>query len=279
LSFRHFSGIFAPGKCSPESILYSDNLFINVFSAYTSTQEVFFVKRYGQEFMRKEYSQMYRREKEDSPERSKVNAHRIIRQEVNRLKKTGVKLGNVNYLGVGAGKGYTEAGCWRDTLSKLGNVTLLDIAKRKPKTTPKKDGKYSNVSNLEADAMKLPVKDSAIKILSCHMSQDFYPDRDASTREIHRVMEPDGMAAIFLHHPQMFRSILENEPGHAYGHFWRYLMAKEKVFSTAKDIEKHYKSHGFDVEKIEEHAPGRNENKADYWWEVVLRKKSEAGRK
>ena len=234
---------------------------------------MFFVRSYGQEFMRREYSQMYTREKEDSPERSKVNARKLVRAEVGRLERAGADLGKVSYLGVGAGKGYTEAGVWHDALAKVGNVALIDIAKRKPKTVPKPNGKYANVSNLEADAMRLPVKDSSVNILSCHMSQDFYPDRDASTKEISRVMEPDGMAAIFLHHPKMFRTILENEPGHAYGHFWRYLIAKDKVFSSRQDIEKHYKSHGFDVEKIEEHVPGKNENKADYWWEVVLRKK------
>lgn len=269
---------FALRRISPESILYSDNLFINVFSAYSSTQEVFFVKSatpesYGQEFMRREYTSMYAREKEDSPERSKVSARKIIRSEVNRLSRHGVDLGTVNYLGVGAGKGYTEAGVWHEALSKIGNVTLLDIAKRRPKTVPKKNGKYANVANMEADAMRLPVKDNSTDILSCHMSQDFYPDRDGSTAEFGRVLKPGGLAVVFLHHPQMFRQILEYEPGHAYGRFWRHLMAKEKVFSKKQDIENHYKSHGFDVEKVEEHVPGKNEHKTDYWWEVVLRKK------
>jgi ubiquinone/menaquinone biosynthesis C-methylase UbiE len=228
--------------------------------------------------MREAYTRIYQDHKEDSPEGSKIQAHRIIRGEVKRLRKAGVDLGQVNYLGVGAGKGFTEAGCWHDALRHLGSVVLLDIAKRKPKTAPKNHGKYAgkygNVANLEADAMTLPVKDSSIGILSCHMSQDFFPDRDASTREIKRVMEPGGIAAVFLHHPKMFRKIIENDPGHAYGHFWRHLLAKGKLFSSRADIERHYKSHGFDVERIEEHTPGKRDGYADYWWEVVLRKKT-----
>lgn len=220
---------------------------------------------FGSRFMRKTYSEIYRRYKgEDSPETAKNNARRMLRRLASALPD------GSNYLGIGAGSGFTEAGM-KDAFKKFGSVTILDIAKRKPKMGVGRG--QANVLNVEADAQLLPVRPNSMDLVSCLMSQDFYADRDKATKDMFRVMKPGAHAVVFLHHPEMMRRNLEaGRLETAQAAFTAHLLGRQGVFADEEALKSHYSRHGFKVESVHEHVPGRLEPKGDYWWEVVLRK-------
>jgi len=220
---------------------------------------------FGSGFMRGIYSEIYRKHKgEDSPELAKNNARKMLRALASSLPE------GSNYLGIGAGSGFTEAGMGY-AFKKFGSVTILDIAKRRPKMSAKRG--HGNVLNVEADAQVLPIKPDSMDLVSCLMSQDFYADRDVASREMFRVMKPGAHAVVFLHHPEMMRRNLGGgRLETAQAAFTAHLLEKQRLFADKEALKSHYSRHGFKVESVHEHVPGKLEPKGDYWWEVVLRK-------
>ena len=52
------------------------------------------------------------------------------------------------------------------------------------------------ITYLEGRALELPLGDSSFDVATCHHGFQFFPDREAAAREIHRVLRPGGRAAI-----------------------------------------------------------------------------------
>jgi SAM-dependent methyltransferase len=62
---------------------------------------------------------------------------------------------------------------------------MLEIAKAKFKSS-------ETISFQPADAMALPFPDAAFDVVVCQFGVMFYPDKDRSYREVHRVLTPGG---------------------------------------------------------------------------------------
>src|SRR5262245_48977866 len=61
----------------------------------------------------------------------------------------------------------------------------------------------------EGSAMKLPLPDTAFDLVLCQQGLQFFPDRAAALREMHRVLEPGGRLALSVWRP------IEGSPGFA----------------------------------------------------------------
>ncbi len=59
----------------------------------------------------------------------------------------------------------------------------------------------------EGSAMKLPFPDSAFEVVLCQQGLQFFPDRAAALREMHRVLGPGGRLALSVWRP------IEGSPG------------------------------------------------------------------
>lgn len=69
---------------------------------------------------------------------------------------------------------------------------------------------YEPIEYREGDASSLPVRDGEFDIAVCQHAIMFFPDRDASVREMHRALKPNGRVGV-----SVFRSA-ELNPGFGY---------------------------------------------------------------
>jgi SAM-dependent methyltransferase len=70
------------------------------------------------------------------------------------------------------------------------------------------------ITYLEGSALDLPLADRSFDFVTCHHGFQFFPDRLAAAREIHRVLQPDGRVAIAcwtgLEETPVFRAIRDS---------------------------------------------------------------------
>jgi SAM-dependent methyltransferase len=65
------------------------------------------------------------------------------------------------------------------------NEPMLDVARRKFQSEER-------VTLQQADAMDLSFEDGSFDVVTCQFGVMFFPDKDASYREVHRVLKPAG---------------------------------------------------------------------------------------
>ncbi len=223
-------------------------------------------------FLRGYYSKLWKVEKDDSPNFSRLRAARLIRPLARKLPSNSV------YLGIAAGRGVLEKEMWSDALKHFKSVYLLDIADRKPLISRKEAKgkvKYGNVQNVTADSHELPFPDNSVGIISSHMAYDFFDEREKAALEMKRVLKSGGKAIVFLHHPKQEPDAvkgMKKTDGMVF-EFWKKLRQQKRLFETEKQVQDHFQELGFHVESVSEHV---KENPFDdYWWEVVLKKQAE----
>lgn len=224
-------------------------------------------------FVERYYSNFYKRELNDSPDEVIDEASKYIGKLAREVPAGGV------YLGIGAGRGHTEAKVWHTNMRHL-NVHLLDIAKRKPVLIKNgKPGDHLPVVNHTGDAQDLKeFNDESVDLASCVMSQDFYDNRRAATRNAWRVLKPGAKFVLYLHHPEMFRVGLKENADYydtvkpEIKDFWNKLLRRNKLFKNKDDLTRHYMREGFSVLEVSEHTPAEKEDKDNFWWKVVLEK-------
>jgi ubiquinone/menaquinone biosynthesis C-methylase UbiE len=109
-------------------------------------------------------------------------------------------------LRIRPGAAVLDVACGTGVVSRLaaratgptGSVTGVDIgapmlavAKAQPA-----DPDSAPITYLEGSALELPLADSSFDFATCHHGFQFFPDRVAAARELHRVVVPGGRVAI-----------------------------------------------------------------------------------
>jgi ubiquinone/menaquinone biosynthesis C-methylase UbiE len=98
-------------------------------------------------------------------------------------------------LDVACGSGIVarHAARWVGDLGKVVGIELnpamLDVARQVSAYT-------ESVEYLQGDAAALPVSDASFDVVLCQHAIMFFPDREASVREMHRVLKPRGRVAV-----------------------------------------------------------------------------------
>lgn len=70
-------------------------------------------------------------------------------------------------------------------------VPMLAVARSQPAETDS-----APITYLEGSALDLPLADGPFDVATCHHGFQFFPDRVAAIRELHRVLRPGGRVAI-----------------------------------------------------------------------------------
>jgi ubiquinone/menaquinone biosynthesis C-methylase UbiE len=131
-----------------------------------------------------------------------------------------------------------------------------------------------NVQHTRADALHLPFKSSCMDIVFSNMAIDFIPRDSFNTpyEEIYRILKPGKNALFSFHHPNMYRSKLNDGKIEGVEEsvrvHWQWLYDNQVLFHSASDIKyKLQKEVGFQDLVIDLAS-----DESDTWWEVTATK-------
>lgn len=206
------------------------------------------------------YTSVYRTEKHDSPEESRVS---LIRRIVTTL-KSGIPEPQI--LDIGSGPQSLEKQLFSgrpqsdiNFLKKFMFATL-DVAEiYKKKLLAKK------ASHVRADALKLPFKSESFGLVVSNHAIDFLPR--VAFQEARRVLVSGGKVIFYFHHPDMIPDDLSSVRNRMVRQFWQYLKDNEVLFKSEEEITETLQRAGFTLEEIIPNSDGQ-----DKWWEVVASK-------
>jgi ubiquinone/menaquinone biosynthesis C-methylase UbiE len=131
------------------------------------------------------------------------------------------------------------------------SAAMVDLARAKPIPS-----EAAPIEYLVAPAAPLPVDDGAFDLVTCQQGLQFFPDRRAALREMHRALKPSGrlVAAVWREIAQQpsfaaidaaLRECLSAEAAEPYGAPFRW--------PSADDLRAALEDGGFEVVVIEEH--------------------------
>lgn len=116
--------------------------------------------------------------------------------------------GEERVLDVGCGTGIVARRA-ADRVSGRGEIVGIDVNEEMLAVArATASGSHLQIEWRQGDATDLPFTDSAFDAVFCQQAIQFFPDPTAALREIHRVLAPDGRAAISVWRP------LEFNPGY-----------------------------------------------------------------
>jgi SAM-dependent methyltransferase len=219
-------------------------------------------------FLMDDYSRYYRRHVSDSPVESRTSmVKRIIGSVLD---------GDVippRVLNIGSGPQMLEnqllAQSNPDIKKKLKALQFvsLDIADISSQNLLAQE--RTNVNHVRGDATATAFKDNSFGLVVSNLAIDFAPKEEAF-REAYRVLNHEGKAVFYLHHPSLLDSMEKKDEQVQI--FWTYLKDNKILFNDEVEIRNFLEKIGFrDVEVILKNDKG-NRNK---WWEVVALKKEE----
>jgi ubiquinone/menaquinone biosynthesis C-methylase UbiE len=81
-------------------------------------------------------------------------------------------------------------------LGPVGKVVGLDLNPSMITVARSASAGIENIEWREGNAMALPLSDKAFDLVFCQQGLQFFPDRLASSKEMHRVLVPDGKLAL-----------------------------------------------------------------------------------
>lgn len=105
-------------------------------------------------------------------------------------------LSPLSVLEIAAGTGIVTQGLAR-TLPPVATITATDLSQPMIDIARTKTG-MANVVWQQADAMKLPFADDSFDLVVCQFGVMFFPDKQASFREVSRVLRPGGTYLFIL---------------------------------------------------------------------------------
>ncbi len=144
-----------------------------------------------------------------------------------------------------------------------------------------------NVNHVQADAMYLPFLTEKIGLVTSNMAIDYADDPKKVISEMYRVLKPGGFAAFTLMRPSMFakdpdrfidklttRSALQDYV------ITKHILGHNVLTNSEAAVRQRFIDHGFEVIDLVVRTsngvdPDRYPN-AHSWWEVELRKRSDA---
>ncbi len=211
------------------------------------------------------YTTLYKGEKSDSPEFSRVSLIRRFRPQLLTLTSTDF------VLDLGAGRQIFE----RQYLSTYGHplcqIISLDMAYLK--RFQLLAGRSQRITHIQADGAHLPFVDRAFSLVVSNMAFDFMPEE--AIQEVHRVLKPGGRLLVNFHHPFLIPNNIgekikrgaKSKGIQTVHEVWGYMQEHNILFSNPTDITDKFKRFGFKVETAKE-ARARE----DIWWEVDMQK-------
>lgn len=216
------------------------------------------------------YSKFYLRDKEDSPDQSRVSLARKSMPIIARLSESDY------VLDLGAGrqifereyqKSYGRADC------QFVTIDIAQIRKRQLLS------KSRNISHARASGTHLPFNDQSFSLVVSNMALDFMPEDTIG--ELFRVMRYGGVGLVNMHHPDLIPDDLDTklsrsdltERQRGIYEFWKYLRDNNVLYSDDFEIFDKFFLHGFNVKKID-----KKNDSANSWWELELFKPTELSR-
>jgi hypothetical protein len=237
-----------------------------------------------QETVAAHYEHMYKTDAEDSPERSRLELARFIRERLRAIAPTPEHRANIANIGSGPqllekvmfsslGKN-GPAGKDRDMLANAVNYITLDVA---PINPDKLRMSRPNFMHVRAQAEMLPLKDDSFDIIVSNLAIDFAPRKALghvaqALRRKSSEHPNGGTFYINLHHPEMMRIIVAEASDTFVATFIRDGLAATnnpetvKFYESTEEIRTVFASYGLKVESVEEiHDEGTH----DAWWRVI----------
>ena len=230
------------------------------------------------------YEQMYKTDAEDSPERSRLELARFIREHLRSLNPTPEHRANVANIGSGpqhlekvmfSSLGKTGlAGKDRDMLANAVNYITLDVA---PIDAKKLRMSRPNFLHVRAHAEQLPLKDNSFDLIVSNLAIDFAPRKALghvaqALRQKNTEHPEGGTFYINLHHPAMMRAIVRDSTDAFVTEFiQKGLTAANdpdtvKFYESEAEIRAVFASYGLAVTSVEEVFDMQTE---DAWWRVI----------
>lgn len=107
----------------------------------------------------------------------------------------------LNRIGLEAGQSVLDVACGTGVVARKaaaivgnsGRVVGVDFNGAMLEVAAKKiPPGFSNIEWQQADASNLPIQDATIDVAICQQGLQFFPDKVAALREMHRALKPDG---------------------------------------------------------------------------------------
>lgn len=209
------------------------------------------------------YANLYKREKHDSPEASRISMANSI---INALHLAQSRL----VLNIGSGPQSLEkqvlTGRSQHVTNLLKTFQFVTLDLSYIETHNLLCRFKNNVSHVNADAEYLPFPNHTFGMGISNLAIDFA--RWSALSELSRVMIPGSPLLINFHHPQMIPEDLENanldEPVKEY---WGYLRKNRQLFESTEQIEYELTAAGFFAIKTEFVCALEGLTK-QYWWQT-----------
>lgn len=208
------------------------------------------------------YSRMYRREKQDSPDASRYSLERRAKIAFSGLPKESF------VLDLGAGRRIFEREYNRSFGVPGYRIVTVDFA------DIKKDQlliDHPTFNHFQADGKRLPFASGSFSGAVSNMALDFMGHE--AIEELSRVLKPQAVALINLHHPFLIPPDIEkrlenrflNPAARTVLTFWKYLKDNDILFKSKEQIIKAFQNDGFKVLGVKEAKDG-----TDKWWELDM---------
>lgn len=216
------------------------------------------------------YSKFYLRDKEDSPDQSRLLLARKSKPIISGL-------GSRDYvLDLGAGRQIFEREYVRSYGQPAYQIVTVDIAEIRRRQLLTKIG---DISHVRASGSHLPFNNESFSLVVSNMALDFMPENTID--ELHRVMKPGSVGLVNLHHPDLIPEDLESRLSQSHlterqrrvHEFWKYLRENNILYSDEFEILNKFFLHGFYVKGID-----RVVEHEDTWWELEVIKPSKLSR-
>lgn len=218
------------------------------------------------------YSALYRYETSDSPDLSRQQISRSVRNWMLSHPEGG------NIVDIGSGPQSIEGTIRIDILNnpllrsrvdkyKLFSMDLADIA---PERLLRQRAQSLNLHHTRADARNLPLSDCSINLAVSNMCLDFVGDR--GFQEVARVLEPNGTFIFTLHHPSLWKGVDLENPRSEVASFWRYLRDQNLLFENEDRVSEELYRNGLlslEVKLLEERLSQHSSN--TFWYVEGIR--------
>lgn len=207
------------------------------------------------------YTHAYKSMKHDSPELSRVNMSKSIKQWVHEHSDKS------NILSIGAGRqalekqllAFSQPGITRGV--KIVTLDIADIPSRNLLA------RNYGVTHVRGDSLDLPYPDNSFDLVISNHAIDFLPETVYS--EVYRILTPGGGAIFYCHHPDMIPDDLSTVTDPNVRKFWGYLKENRLLFAHGAEIQDTLSRFGLVTDEVKLAADWQNK-----WWEVMAHKEN-----
>ena len=233
----------------------------------------------NQETMEAFYTNIYKDQKHDSPDKSRLSIRTRI---IAALQSLPYSSGNkpLYLLDIGSGPQSLEKDILKtnpkiDGRAKIISVDYADINNLLAERNTKKNRiseeslniKFS-VEHVRASGINLPFKDASFDLIFSNHALDFIAFIDkAAYIETYRVLSKGGQGIFYFHHPDMIPEDLSSIKNLYVKSIWSKLKSTKFLFDSEDAIKQELIKYGFKVEECY-----LNNDKENKWWETVLKK-------